>query len=257
MHSSHEDQTYQLFDLGGRLRLSVPENGPGDGRLRHFDETYFKAKERFFSGSTSTSPAGGLLMLSLLLPVRDRRTRMFLSVCSLSGWTLFCPCIRSSGMPTESPTSELLLVRREGDEVVHLSNLRHAGTALLSHRLPLKDASTIAAPLALGRDALWKGTTIAAGRSSPSIRNVPARSGRLSRKPTPRRSTLAIRANALNTGLLIAGLISVAGVSLGLLRTSQNARFYRREYELEAERLKDGPALRSPDEKHQRHLRAF
>ncbi|MBS1191542.1 MAG: domain S-box, partial [Rhodocyclaceae bacterium] len=60
--------------------------------------------------------------------------------------------------PTSSPTAETLLVRRDGDEVLFLNNVRHRKDTALSFRLPLSQSDLPAAQAVTGREGLFVGT---------------------------------------------------------------------------------------------------
>ena len=59
--------------------------------------------------------------------------------------------------PTPSPSAETLLVRREGDEVVYLNELRHRKNTALNLRLPLSQADLPAASAVNGREGALDG----------------------------------------------------------------------------------------------------
>ena len=65
------------------------------------------------------------------------------------------PLIQS--WPTPSRTAETLLVSREGEEVVHLNDLRHKKGTALALRYPLADGRTPAAQAVLGKRGMYKG----------------------------------------------------------------------------------------------------
>lgn len=59
--------------------------------------------------------------------------------------------------PTSSPSAENLLVRREGDEVVFLNELRHRRNTPLAMRLPLSQQQLLATMAVLGQEGLVEG----------------------------------------------------------------------------------------------------
>ncbi|RCK81374.1 MAG: sensory box histidine kinase/response regulator [Candidatus Ozemobacter sibiricus] len=65
------------------------------------------------------------------------------------------PLIQS--WPTPSPTSETLLVRREGEHVVFLNRLRHIADAPLTKRVPLTAIDVPAVQAVLGRSGVFEG----------------------------------------------------------------------------------------------------
>jgi len=59
--------------------------------------------------------------------------------------------------PTPSPSAETLLVRRDGDDVIFLNQLRHAGNSPLDMRRPLHDTQLLAAKAVMGQEGLVAG----------------------------------------------------------------------------------------------------
>ncbi len=98
----------------------------------------------------------GKVYLDALAPIYDSdgRTLAVLVLRSDAEAYLF-PYIQS--WPTPSPSAETLLVRKEGNEVVFLNELRHRTNAALSLRFPLASESLPAAKAVLGREGIVEG----------------------------------------------------------------------------------------------------
>ena len=69
--------------------------------------------------------------------------------------SLLYPLIQS--WPTPSRTAETLLVRRDGEEVIFLNDLRHRPDSALSLREPLTRADLPAAQAVLGKQGIFQG----------------------------------------------------------------------------------------------------
>ncbi len=135
--------------------------------------------------------------------------------------------------PTPSRTAETLLVRREGDEVLFLNDLRfHPGSAL-ALRAPLTDKDLPAAAAVLGHVGIMNGKDY---RGVPVLANV---------RPVPDSPWfLVARMDAsevfaplkerfwLMIGLVAALLFGAAAAALGFWRQKM-ARSYREQYETE------------------------
>lgn len=90
-----------------------------------------------FSGQGVKTGAAGALMLKI-----DAASTLFPMV---SGW------------PVPSKTAEVLLVRRDGNDVLFVSGLRHKPGAALNLRIPLTRTEVPAVEAVLGRTGIWKG----------------------------------------------------------------------------------------------------
>jgi PAS domain S-box-containing protein len=138
--------------------------------------------------------------------------------------------------PKPSETAETLLVRREGDQVVYLNELRHQKNTALRLRLPVKQSNLPAALGALGKEGLVEGTDYRGENVLAVVRRIPGSDWTLVAKMSTREVYRAVRERALwvavSAGLLFAGL----GLGVLLLFRHEQARFYRRQYEAELER---------------------
>jgi signal transduction histidine kinase len=80
------------------------------------------------------------------------------------------PLIQS--WPTSSQTAETLLVRREGDEVVFLNELRHRKNTALSLRFPINRRDMPAAMLVTGKEGLKEGFDYRGKRVFAALRAI-------------------------------------------------------------------------------------
>ncbi len=119
--------------------------------------------------------------------------------------------------PTPSRTAETLLVRREGNEVVFLNELRHRKNTALALRLPLENARAPAARAVLGHEGLAEGPDYRGVSVLAAVRRVPDAPWFLVAKVDAEEVYAPARYRAwvviLFTGLLIAGV----GIGAGLL----------------------------------------
>ena len=139
--------------------------------------------------------------------------------------------------PTPSTTAETLLVRREGEEVLYLVDLRFRKDAALNFRLPLTKTANPPVMAVLGQTGMVEGVDY---RDQPVIANL---------APVPdspwflvaRMNTWEIEALARKDLWMVAGLAAAlllaAAAGLALLWRQQNIVYYRTRAEA-AERLR-------------------
>jgi len=125
-----------LLDEKGDIRLTVPDEkeilGPDAKRLA---SEALRSKQLVFSG-LYISKISGTIRLTLVVPLLVTKRNATVPVGNLllriDPYQFLYPLIQS--WPTPSHSAETLLIRREGDEVVFLNELRHRkGTALKLH----------------------------------------------------------------------------------------------------------------------------
>ncbi len=143
---------------------------------------------------------------------------------------------------TPSRTAETLLIRREGDEVVFLNELRFLKDAALALRAPLTNTAMPAVKAVLGQQRIMEGT---------DYRNVPVIGDMCAVPDSPwfmvtqidvAEVTAPMRMRLRQVILLVSILLLCAGTSMGLVWRQQRVRFYR-------EQAKAAEALKQSEER--------
>ena len=178
----------QLIDANRKVRFSAPAGNPTLDP--HLDE---KVAEALRTGQVvicdlHRSPSDSAVHMHLLVPVATASAAPPVPGRPLPGpgnqvvavlqfrinpATDLYPLIQS--WPAPSRTGEILLVRREGDEVVYLNSLRHQTDTALALRLSLAQNPRLPAVLALlGKEGVFEGRDY---RHVPVLAAVRAASG--------------------------------------------------------------------------------
>ena len=141
------------------------------------------------------------------------------------------PVLRS--WPTPSVTAEILLVRREGEEVLVLNELRHAKNTALSLRVPSSRRDNPAAMAVAGIEGVAKGVDYRGVQVLAAIRAVPNSPWYLIAKMDMDEAIYPLRQQGYS--ILIAGilLVFVVGLTVAFLWRHQRAQLYKRMYEEE------------------------
>lgn len=139
------------------------------------------------------------------------------------------PLLRS--WPAPSLTAETFLVRREGEEVVFLNELRHQRATALSLRLPLSRRDNPAAMAIAGMEGIVQGVDYRGALVLAAIRAVPNSPWYLVAKVDMDEVTYPIRQQGYTILVAAILLIFVLGLTVLLLWRHQTARLYKRMYE--------------------------
>lgn len=114
----------------------------------------------------------GAFALILVAPIADAaRIPLGALVITIDPTTFLNPLLQSA--PTPTRTGETLLVRREGDEVVFLNDVRFHGGGALSLRHPLSRSNLPAARAARGEEGVVYGVDYRGERVVAALRAVP------------------------------------------------------------------------------------
>ena len=143
-----------------------------------------------------------------------------------------------SRWPTPSDTAEALLIRREGNEALFLSELRFKKNAALTLRIPLAGRDVPAVKAALGQEGVVEGTDYRGVPVIADVRAVPGSPWFLIARMDASEVYAPPRQRMWATILLIGILLAGTGAGIGSVWRQQQAGFYREKYRA-AEALRD------------------
>ncbi len=226
-----------LVDANRQLRLCEPpeNNWLGTNAQRGMDEVF--ATRRPFVSDLHRSTRTGRVNLDIWAPVfapgGDSINAIFLLEVNIED--LFFPLVQT--WPTPSRTAESLMVRREGDEVLYLNELRHRTNTALRLRLPIsRDPHLPAAMAALGHEGLVEGRDYRGVPVLAAIRDVPGTPWFLVAKVDQAEVYAPLREKAVGAGLTVGALLLAAVMGIGLFWRRRDNLWLRRQLALEQER---------------------
>ncbi|MDS4032229.1 MAG: GAF domain-containing protein [Candidatus Contendobacter sp.] len=160
-----------LLDPDGRILLAATDDpGPVDSVTQQAITAALASHGAVFS-DFYRSPAGRVY-LDTVVPVPDAEERpLAVLILRSDAVSYLYPLIQS--WPTPSRSAETLLVRREGDLVVYLNELRHQPNTALSLRVRLARSDLPAARAALGQQGSFQGKDYRGVEVLADLRPVP------------------------------------------------------------------------------------
>ncbi len=154
--------------------------------------------------------------------------------------------------PTSSPTAETLIVRRDGDSVLFLNELRHRKNTALVLRIPLTQTSLPAVQAVEGRTGTFQGVDYRGLRVVADLRPVPGSQWYMVTKMDAAEiAALAGRRAGVIAAFTVL-LIVAAGAAVAHLYRRRQLRLYRGLYRAERHEREAQQALRASEE----HFRA-
>ena len=147
-----------LTDTSGNVRLTYPHNEKSTLPLRISLLPDYDTSNIIFSDLHLSDDMPDVIHLDLHIPlfmVEDNRKEIFGTILlRIDPWKTLFPMIQS--WPTPSKSSETLLIRRDGDSVLYLNELRHQKNTALKLKLPMD--SLLPASLAVsGHEGVFEG----------------------------------------------------------------------------------------------------
>lgn len=248
MESLREQYQYKsiiLLDVRGYIRLAVPDGqeilGPDAKNLcRQAIRTGKVIFSDLYRGKFSDT-----IRLTLVVPLLAPKGRDTVPVgvlmLRIDPYQFLYPLIQT--WPVPGDTSETILLRREGDEVVFLNELRHRKGAALTLRFPVSEKHLPAAKAMRGAKGTIEGIDYRGKEVIAAIREIPDSPWFLVAKIDKEEVYAPIRERFRIILILVSVLILAAGFGVGFLWRHQRADFYRTQYELEHEKSEAREAL--------------
>jgi PAS domain S-box-containing protein len=227
-----------LLDLKGTVRLSFPEGeevlGPVTKRLA----SEAIREKRVILSEIYRGFNTGKIRLSLVVPILIRKGQDAFPVgvllLRIDPDQFLYPLIQS--WPTPSETSETLLVRRQGEEVEFLNELRHRKDTALSLRIPLSKKQVPGVMAVHGKETIEEGMDYRGVPVLAAMRRIPDSLWFIVAKVDQEEIYAPIRRSAWEIGIVTSLLIIGIGLSVGLASHQQRAQFYKRLYRAEQDR---------------------
>ncbi len=170
-HYHYED--ILLVDHEGQVHFSLKKEPHGSGYQAALAEAIGELKPVFTDLHTEAHDSAPHISVVAPIFADSRQAESPLgAIILVSDATQFLyPLIQS--WPTPSETAETLLVRRDGDAVLFLNDLRHQPDTALKLRVPLSSTNVLAVMAVLGREGLIEGVDYRGVESLAYILPVP------------------------------------------------------------------------------------
>jgi PAS domain S-box-containing protein len=233
-----------LYDAPGSPRLAAPANSSAPDRSR---DAQFQAALRAKHVLTTDlhhdpdAPAAAQqdIRLSLWIPIGIQSEA---NTPAEGAWLLeidprefLYPLVQS--WPSASATAETLLVRREGNEVVYLNELRHRKNTALSLRLPIDANQDLPAAIAVtGQEGIVEGTDYRGVPVLAAMRGIPGTPWFLVAKVDREEIYAPLRERALITGIVLLLLFLTTALGVGHLWHQQDYQLLQKQMATEQER---------------------
>jgi len=225
-----------LLDRKGNVLLSISQkNGGIETDVKGLVLEAARTRKIIFS-DLYRSKASNRIHLSLIAPILRQEecgpSDIGVALLQINPYDFLYPLIES--WPTPSPTAETMLVRREGGEVVFLSDLRHRKDTALTLRLSAGTPNLPAAIAVNGKKTISEGIDYRGEKVLAATRAIPDSPWFIVSKVDKEEVYAPIRQRLWNVMLLIGLCIISAGAGVILIwrrREAEEERRYRQYLE--------------------------
>ncbi|MCX7143649.1 MAG: PAS domain S-box protein [Proteobacteria bacterium] len=219
-----------LMNAEGRETMSVPRNALLPGIAADAPEAMRTGEVRFVDLHRDSKE--GAVHLALLVPLLDpnRGERpLGLLYLGIDPQVHLNPFLER--WPKPSRSAETLLVRRDGDDVLFLNELRFQKNAALSLRIPLASADVPAVQAALGRQGIVEGRDYRGVEVIAGLRKVPGSPWFLVARMDSAEALAPAYAQLWMLTGVVGALLLAAAAATGFAWRHQRARHYRQQYQ--------------------------
>jgi PAS domain S-box-containing protein len=221
-----------LFDARGALRMSIPDSEEPVAPSIFERATIVMRSEQIDFQDIYRAKPNQKIHLTIMVPLLNEESggqTLGLLTLQIDPEIYLYPYIRS--WPTPSQTAETLLVRREGNEVVFLNDLRFQEGAALNLRFPLDKKHLPAVKAVLGHEGIVEGKDYREVPVIAAVRAIPDSPWFLVARMDRSEVYGPLKERLYTTMILIVALVIGIGTGIGLLWWQQHVRFYRERYE--------------------------
>jgi len=222
-----------LLDTQGVERLSAPDTSePACPHLAQDVSETLRLGRVTFIDFNRRAPDGPvhLEVLAPILDGQDGGRAIGVLVLRIDPTTYLYPYL--SRWPTPSRTAETLIVRRDGNDALFLSNLRFQKDAALNLRVSLEEGKDLpAVKAAMGQEGIVEGADYRGVSVIAAVRTVPDSPWFLVARMDAAEVYAPVTERLWLMVVLVGVLVLGAGAGLGFVWRQQCVRFYRERFE--------------------------
>ncbi len=224
-----------LVDAECRVRLVFPADKTYFGPIAAASAKEAMATNHVTMSELHRSQFSGEVHMDLVVPIRSTAGAAPVGavVLEVDPERFLFPLIQT--WPTASPSAETLLVRREGNDVLFLNELRHRKDAALTLRLPIGQKDLPAARAVRGETGVMEGVDNRGVPVLAHVRAVPGTKWFMVAKVDAAEINAPLRQQALLISVSVGLFLLVIGLGAGLFWRQQRTRYYREQVETAAE----------------------
>lgn len=227
----------QIYDPALKIKLSLSMKEQLDEFGKQNIENAISSRSTIIA-DLHTSELDTIVHLEMAIPLFDKETNgqpligvIFIRV---DPNPFLFPLIQT--WPGESKTAETLLIRREGNEVVFLNDLRFRKKTSLKLRASVSDTLLPAAKAANGFEGIFEGIDYRGVPVIADINRVEKFSWIIIAKQDIEEIYAPVRERAFIVFILVFLLVTITGIILFLVWKNHQKKYYEEKYKLEQER---------------------
>ena len=232
--SAYKYQNINVVDKNLKMRFSTSENDSVDKNDLLYIQNSIHSNQIIFTDLYKESNGKTHLKIIVPLFLTYDKELVGVLVLGIDPTTFLFPLIQM--WPGPSKTAETLILRKEGNQVLFLNELRHQKNTVLNFKIPLSRTETPAVQAALGKTGFFEGTDYRGVWVLSSLARIPDTNWLMVAKIDEDEIFESINQQALFRFSFVFILVILVGVS-GLIIRKQQGKHLRKQYLAELDRL--------------------
>jgi PAS domain S-box-containing protein len=237
--STFDYQNAVLLDNNWKVKLAVPA---GDSAVMHNMQPLIpsitagrKVMLTDLYRVSADKPVQLDMVIPLELKTRSGNKPVGMIIMRLDPEKILFPIVKS--WPTQSYTSETLLLRQAGDSVVYLNELRHTPGEPLTVMKPIADTNLLGSKAVRGQSGVVHGVDYRGVEVLGAVKRIAGSGWYMVSKVDMKEINSQISREIFPVRLLVLLMISAFGAVIGWTIWHQRVRFYRENYQAEVEKM--------------------
>jgi PAS domain S-box-containing protein len=228
-----------IIDSNDRIILSVPQSDTISWSYKNPLIPTIYERTKILLTDLQRGPSGKSIFLDLVVPLSRTEGASVRKVGKIlfriDPAAVLYPLITS--WPTSSKSSETLILERNEDSVVYLSDVRFLPSTALSYKRSVNEKDLLAALAVKGMDGISQGVDYRGIPVLGALKKIPGSSWIMVSKIDMEEINTLVEGRTIPVKLLILIVIVAFGAVIGWTIWHQRVRFYRNRYEGELEKL--------------------
>lgn len=224
-----------LADRDGAIRLIIGKEhlavlgSPTKDKLKEVVRTGKVHFSDFYRCDTDNQ-----IHLDIFAPLLDGKRVTAVIIFRIDPEHFLFPLIQSWPLPRKS--AETLIVRKDGNDVLFLNELRHRAGTAMQHRIPLSDTTVPAVMAVVGKQGIVEGFDYRQVPVLAAIKRIPGSQWFMVAKVDQNEVYRPVRLSAMLITASCLLLIALVGVVIGLIWQRRQKDLYRLLHEAEQQR---------------------
>ncbi len=232
--SAYKYQYISVVDKNLKLRFSTIGNDSVSKNDLMYIQNSIHSKQTILTDLYNGNDGKSSLKIIVPLILTSEKELVGVLILGIDPTTFLFPLIQI--WPTPSKTAETLILRKEGDHVLYLSELRHQKNRVLNFEIPLSRTETPAVQAALGKTGFYEGTDYRGVRVLSSLAGIPDTNWLMVAKVDEDEIFESINQQGIYRFSFLFILVILVGIS-GLVIRRQKEKYLRKQYLAELDRL--------------------